>query len=379
MRPTRARVDLAALAHNQAVVRAAAAGSQVYGVVKADGYGHGLVEVARALERAGVDGLCVALAEEGLSLRAAGVKVPLLVLNGAYGDAHARVRAEGLTPVVYSSEQLTAFAAVAAGGDRVGVHLKVDTGMARLGVEPARLGALLDDMPEAVRIDGVMTHLSSADSDDAATREQLARFEVALREIRARGHAPGLVHAANSAGTFNYPGSRYGMVRAGIALYGVRPAIPAGAEPLAGEGALRPVMSLRSEVIAIRELAVGESVGYDRTFTASRPSRIATVPIGYGDGLLRAASNRASMLVRGQACPVAGRVSMDLTSLDVTDLAACTVGDEVVVLGEQRGAVRTAEQLAADCGTISYEVLTAISQRVPREHGAGARASMGAQ
>ncbi len=368
MRPTRARVDLAALAHNLAAVRAAAAGSQVYGVVKADAYGHGLVEVARTLEGAGVDGLCVALAEEGLSLRAAGVKAPLLVLNGAYGDAHARVLSEGLTPVVYSSEQLAAFAAVAGGGDRVGVHLKVDTGMARLGVEPVRLDALLDAMPAAIRIDGVMTHLSSADSDDAATREQLARFEAALRQIRSRGHAPALVHAANSAGAFNYPGGRFDMVRAGIALYGVRPAVPTGAEPDVGEGTLRPVMSLRSEVIAVRELPVGESVGYDRTFTAIRPSRIATVPIGYGDGLLRAASNRASMLVRGQACPVAGRVSMDLTSLDVTDLPGCEVGDEVVVLGEQQGAVRTAEQLAADCGTISYEVLTAISQRVPRTH-----------
>ncbi|MDD9938555.1 MAG: alanine racemase [Myxococcales bacterium] len=368
MRPTRARVDLAALAHNLAAVRAAAAGSQVYGVVKADAYGHGLVEVARTLEGAGVDGLCVALAEEGLSLRAAGVKAPLLVLNGAYGDAHDRVLSEGLTPVAYSSEQLAAFAAAAGGGERVGVHLKVDTGMARLGVEPARLAALLDAMPAAIRIDGVMTHLSSADSDDAATREQLARFEEALRQIRSRGHAPTLVHAANSAATFNYPGCRFDMVRAGIALYGVRPAVPTGAEPDAAEGTLRPVMSLRSEVIAVRELSVGESVGYDRTFTATRPSRIATVPIGYGDGLLRAASNRASMLVRGQPCPVAGRVSMDLTSLDVTDLPGCEVGDEVVVLGEQQGAVRTAEQLAADCGTISYEVLTAISQRVPRTH-----------
>ncbi len=359
-RSTRAEIDLGAMARNLAAVRAVAGGSRVFGVVKADAYGHGLVPVSRWLERQGIDGLCVALAEEGLSLRACGVTTPILVLSGAYGDAHERVLAAHLTPVIYSATQAEAFAR-AAHGQAFGVHLKIDTGMGRLGVSMHELDALLDalrGLPN-LRVDGVMTHFSSADSDAEVSRDQLARFELAQAALRARGFAPRLIHAANSAGTYCLPEARPNLVRVGLALYGVPPAPGQGAE-------LAPVMSVRSEILALRELPAGSPVGYDQTYRTARPSRIATVPIGYGDGLLRAASNRGAMLVGGRRCPIVGRISMDLTTLDVTDLPACAVGDEVIVLGRQGEAQISAEDLAQACDTIAYEVLTNISPRVPR-------------
>jgi alanine racemase len=359
-RPTRAEIDLAALASNLRSVRRVAGKSRVFVVVKADAYGHGIVPVARSLEREKVDGLCVALAEEGLALRACGVTTPILVLNGVYGDAHERVLSAHLTPVVYSLEQVESFAR-ASRGKPVAVHLKIDTGMARLGVQLGELGAMLDalDRMPSVRLEGVMTHLSSADSDAVETRAQLERFDQAVATLRNRGHKPRFVHAANSAGTYMHEHARYDLVRTGLVTYGIA---PSGSH---AEG-LTPVMSVRTELIALRELPVGAPVGYDQTFRTARPSRIATVPMGYGDGLMISASNRGAMLVRGQRCPIVGRVSMDLTTLDVTDLPDVAVGDDVKLIGRQGDAVLTANDLAEASGTIAYEVLTSISPRVPR-------------
>lgn len=359
-RPTRAEIDLGAIANNVRVMRAVAQGSRLYAVVKADAYGHGLVPVARCFEQQGVDGLCVALAEEGLTLRACGITKPILVLSGAYGEAHDRVLAAHLTPVIHNHAQAEAFAR-AAHGKSVAVHLKIDTGMGRLGVPVHELGAFLEQMRAlpALRIDGVMTHLSSAENDPVFTRLQLERFADAVRAIRAAGHAPRMVHAANSAGTFGFPEARQSLVRVGLALYGVSPA------PGHGDG-LIPAMRLRSEVLALRELPPGSPVGYDQTHVTTRTTHVATVPIGYGDGLMRAASNRAHMLVREQRCPILGRVSMDLTTLDVTDVPECALGDEVIVIGRQGQAEISAHELAKACDTIAYEVLTNISPRVPR-------------
>ena len=359
-RPTRADIDLAALSHNLRAVRARLRGSRLYAVVKADAYGHGLGPIARAFEREAVDGLCVALAEEGLMLRASGVTAPILVLSGAYSDAHERVLRAHLTPVVQDFAQTLAFAQ-AAQGAKCAVHLKIDTGMARLGVPVDELGAWLEAVRALpnLRIEGVMTHLASADSDPEFTALQLRRFDEALATVRAAGHTPRWVHAANSAGTYLHPEAQRDLVRVGLALYGVAPAPEAQPE-------LRPVMALRSEVLALRDLPAGGGVGYDQTYHASRPSRIATVPIGYGDGLMRAGSNRGGMLVGGRRCPIVGRISMDLTTLDVTDVPGCAVGDEVVVLGEQGAQHLSAVDLADACGTIAYEVLTNISPRVPR-------------
>lgn len=360
LRPTRAEIDLGAIAHNLGVVRRVVGSASVLAVVKADGYGHGVVPVAARLQAEGVDGFGVALAEEGLELREAGVSAPILVLNGVYGGAHSDVLDAALTPVVYDLGELAEFAR-AARGRPFGVHLKVDTGMGRLGVVASELEAFLDGFARVpgARIDGLMTHFASADCDPAQTREQLERFATARALVAARGHRPRTVHAANSAAAMAVPEARFDLVRTGIALYGLAPA------PKTGEG-LRPAMRLRTEVIAIRDLPAGSPIGYGATFHTSRPSRIATVPVGYGDGLLRSTSNRGQMLVRGQRAQIVGNVSMDLTTLDVTDTGDVAVGDEVVLLGAQGPESISAEEIAGWAGTIMYEVLTNVSRRVPR-------------
>jgi alanine racemase len=364
LRPTRAEIDLDALVHNLAVVRAEAGASRVLAVVKADAYGHGVVPVVARLAAEGVAAFGVALAEEGLELREAGIDAPILVLNGVYAGAHREVLEAGLTPVVHDLDTVHAFAR-AAGGASFGFHLEVDTGIARLGVPVSGLTPFLDGLGRVpgARVDGLLTHFASADGDDAFTREQLRLFAEARAALAARGHTPRIVHAANSAGLFRHGEARFDMVRPGLALFGVR-AWPARA----GHDALplRPTMRLRTEVIALRELPVGAPVGYGGTFRAARTTRIATVPVGYGDGLLRALSNRGEMLVHGVRAPIVGNVSMDLTTLDVTDVPGVAVGDEVVILGAQRDAVIGAEDLARAAGTIPYEVLTNVSRRVPR-------------
>lgn len=361
-RPTVAEVNLDAIAHNLGCVRRVAGSAQMYAVVKADAYGHGLIPVARCLEQSGVDGICVALVEEGLALRAARIEIPILVLNGVYGNDHADVLRAGLTPVVYELSQAQAFASAAAGRS-VRIHLKVDTGMARLGVPLDRLPAMLDGLAAlpALRVEGLMTHLASADSDPAMTALQLERFAHAETLVRARGHQPRFVHASNSAGTYARTSNEHNLVRVGVALYGVAPMPGVGHD-------LMPAMQVRTQVIALRELPVGAPVGYGSTFRAQRPTRIATVAIGYGDGLLRAAGHHGAMLVRGVRATIAGVVSMDLTCLDVTDIPDVSVGDEVVVLGQQGAAEITASELATVAGTIPYEVLTNLSARVPRVH-----------
>jgi alanine racemase len=367
LRPTRAEIDLDAIAHNLGVLRRLANPAKVLAVVKADAYGHGVVPVARRLEADGVDGFGVALAEEGLELREAGVRAPILVLNGVYGGAYADVLEAGLWPVVYDLAQVEAFDR-AAPDRRYRVHVKIDTGMARLGVPLRELDAFLAGLAKYPRciVSGVMTHLSSADTDREATAEQLARFEGALAAVRAAGHRPDLVHASNTAATLREPTGRYDMVRPGGALYGISFGLDEGAS-------LRPALRLRTEIIALRDLEAGDPVGYDRTYRCTRPTRIATVPLGYGDGLPRELSNRGVMLVRGVRCPIVGRVSMDLTTLDVTDVGGVSIGDEVVVLGEQRTADGSraridADEVARTAGTIAYDVLTSVSRRVPRSY-----------
>jgi len=359
-RTTRAEVDLEAVANNLKTLRSVADGAAIYAVVKADAYGHGLIPVARRLEQAGADGFCVALAEEGFELREAGIRAPVLVLNSAYGDEHAHVLRAGLIPVIFDAENAAAFWR-AARGRPVGVHLKVDTGMSRLGVPLNQLGGLLNDLQRmpGLRIDGLMTHLSSADSSPQVTREQIERFRQARELLKQRGYEPRLLHAANSAATLAFPEARFNLVRPGIALYGYCP-LPG---PDAG---FEPALRLVSDIISLRRVPAGTGVGYNRTHVTSGESLIATVAMGYGDALMRAASNRGFMLVRGKRCPIVGNISMDLTTLDVTAVTGCSVGDEAVLIGSQQGERLGAEQLARGCGTIVYEVLTGISARVPR-------------
>ncbi|KPK17034.1 MAG: hypothetical protein AMJ62_03225 [Myxococcales bacterium SG8_38] len=360
LRPTRAEILLDAIAHNLQVVRAAAPGRRVLAVVKADAYGHGVVPVARRLQAEGVDGFGVALAEEGIELREAGIDRAILVLNGINGGAHREIVAAGLTPVIYEISEASAFDVVA-GGRPLDVHLKVDTGMGRLGVPLRELTGFLRELRRfpSIRIAGLMTHLSTADADPEYVAEQIAAFKRAEGLVRRFGHEPAVMHAANSAAVFRHPETHFDWVRPGLAIYGYP-----GSSSI--DAPLRPAMRWRTEVLQLRTLQPGESAGYGRSFRAARQTRLATLPLGYGDGLLRSASNRGQVLVHGVRCSIVGNVSMDLTTVDVTDVPGVAVGDEALLLGEQDGGTLDARDLAAAAGTIPYEVLTNVSRRVPR-------------
>lgn len=363
-----AEVDLSALRSNADVLRARLGpGVGILAVVKADAYGHGAVVCARSLERR-VWGFGVSLVEEGVEIRRSGVESPILVLGAAYGLSHRDVLAYRLTPVLGDVSDLARFrrAADELNQERVDIHLKIDTGMARLGLRPgAELARFCDALAttKGLALSGLMTHFACADdADEGVTRAQLARFEEARAYLRGRGHDPALVHAANSAGLVRFPDARYGLVRPGIALYGLSPSPTA---PIAG---LQPVLSLRSRVVALRELAAGERVSYGGMFSATRPTRVATVPVGYADGYTRRLSGRAEVLVRGRRCKVIGAITMDMSLVDVTDLDVCELGDEVVLLGAQGTERVTAEELAQRSDTISWEILSNIGKRVPRSY-----------
>jgi alanine racemase len=368
VRPTRAEINLQALRHNLHRVKKVAASALVYGVLKADGYGHGAKAVARTLERAGIDGVSVALLEEAIELREAGIKLPLLVMGGYYGRSWAELTRYRLTPVLHAVEQIHELGEHLRFGSQepLDVHLKVDTGMARLGVrldELHRAVQALAAYPE-VRLSGLMTHFACADAGTTESiAEQLQLFGEAEAMLQRAGHHPRLRHAANSAALFRHPESRLEMVRPGVSLFGVNPCVSAGP-------ALEPALKLRTEVVALRRLRVGQAVGYGATWVASRPSIIATVPLGYADGLSRAVSGRGSMLIRGRHAPIAGVVSMDMTMLDVTDIEGVTIKDECVALGAQKGPLGegtiTAQDIAEQMGSVPWEVLTNISRRVPR-------------
>ena len=376
VRPTRAEISLEHLRHNVAEL-ARAAQVPIWAVLKADAYGHGAKAVARTLERAGAKGFCVALIEEGIELREAGIYAPILVMGSHYPNAWPELLRHELTPVISRSDQIEALAEEVRerGGPAFGVHLKIDTGMARLGVpfsELSSVAGVLARHPE-LRLDGVMTHFASAESDALFVAEQLALFEQGTALLARMGLPVRLRHAANTAALLSHPSARLDLVRPGIGLYGMAPGVSSShvaASQAAGVEGLRPVMRVRGEIISLRTLRPGASVGYGATFRAARESRIATIPMGYGDGLSRALSNRGHVLVRGRRAPIAGAVSMDLTSVDVTDIPGVAIGDEVVVLGAQEGPlgsdVISAQQIAAQAGTIAWEVLTGISRRVPR-------------
>lgn len=368
VRPTRAEVNLAHLRHNLRHVQRAAGGAAVWAVLKADGYGHGAKAVARTLERAGANGICVALLEEGIELRQAGIQVPILITGGYYGRAWGELLRHDLTPVVHDASQLESIADEVkfAGSEPINVHVKIDTGMARLGIMPHEVSALaraLQRFPE-VRLQGLMTHFACADSTDPeSVAHQLDLFDRATADLRKEGIVPTLRHAANSAALLKTPRACLDVVRPGLALFGVQPTPGACPE-------LRPVMRVRSEIVALRELPAGSPVGYGASFVTTRTTRIATVPVGYADGFSRSLSNRGTLLVRGKRAPVAGTVSMDMTMLDVTEIDDVRIGDECVVLGPQKGTLGqdqiTAEEMAGTLGTIPWEVLTDISRRVPR-------------
>lgn len=332
-------------------------------VVKADAYGHGAVACARALAPR-VWGFAVSLVEEGVELRRAGIEKPIVVLGGYYGRAHLDVVAYRLTPVVFQVEDIERFgrAADELAAERVELHLKIDTGMARLGVRPERLGRVLEVARRipGVTVTGLATHFAEADGEDPhPTEEQIERFEEARKEVAAAGFRPEVLHVANTAGALRFSRARYHLVRPGLALYGHLPS------PAVTLGGLLPAMRLVTRIVALRDVPAGAPVSYGALYRTTRPSRIATIPIGYADGYTRRMSGRAEVLVAGRRVPVVGAITMDMSMIDVTDVPA-GLGDEVVLLGQQGAGMIDAGELARWSDTIIYEVYCSISKRVPR-------------
>ncbi|HEX2062786.1 MAG TPA: alanine racemase [Acidimicrobiales bacterium] len=362
-----AEVDLDAVRHNTSVLAELASPAALCVVVKADAYGHGMVQVARAALEAGATWLAVAVVEEGAALRQVGIAAPVLLLSEPPPEAMAAAVAARLTPTVYTRRGVEAAAAAAGRGRApVSVHLKVDTGMHRAGadLDDAVEVARAVDRARGLRLEGLWTHLAVADDpgQDAYTAGQLERFEEARDRLAAAGLQPPLLHAANSAGAIAHPASRYDMVRCGIAVYG-HPPSPA----LAGRADLRAALSLKAEVALVRQLPAGERISYGRRYEVGRPSTVATVPLGYADGVPRRLSSvGGSVLVGGRRRPLAGTVTMDQIMVDCGDDRSVAIGDEVVLIGRQGDAEVPAEEWAERLDTISYEILCGIGPRVAR-------------
>lgn len=367
-RPTWAEISLPALTHNYRLLKSHVGENvQVLAVVKADAYGHGAVACARALEAADADWFGVALAEEGITLREAGITRPIFCLSGFYRGQAEAVVAYSLTPAIYhfeAAEELNERARAV--GRAVNFHLKVDTGMGRLGIavsEVAEFARALQRF-QFLKLDGLLTHFAEAEAlESDYTEQQIEQYCDALRVLRESGLTPTYQHLANSAGLHAHRSAWGSLVRSGASVFGLTRDILA---PVPEPFEVQPVMSLHSRVIFLKTVPAGTSLGYGRIFTTTRESRIATLPIGYADGLRRALSNQGRVIVRGCFAPIVGRVSMDLTLIDVTDVPEVALGDEVVLIG-QRGELQiTAEDIAEQCETVSYEIVCGISDRVPR-------------
>jgi alanine racemase len=359
-RPTRATVDLGAIRHNAQVLKPD--GAELMAVVKANGYGHGAVPVARAAIEAGATWAGVALVEEGLELRLAGIEAPILVLSEFPAGSEAVALAHRLTPSLYTDAGLARLAGAARGP--VAVHVKVDTGLHRVGVWPPEdtgrfLGAVV---AAGLEVEGLWTHLAVSGDDEVVTKTQLDRFAGAVEVAREAGVEPRFVHASNTGAVLRHPEAAFNLVRPGIALYGIPPT------PGLGEDrGLRPAMSWSSAVSMTKRLPAGERLSYGLHYELPADATIATVPVGYADGFPRTASSRADVLIRGRRFGVAGTVTMDQLLVDCGD-AEVEPGDEVVLLGDQGDETITAAELGAASGTIAYEIVTRIGARVPREY-----------
>ncbi|CAN7294609.1 alanine racemase [Pseudoxanthomonas sp. LjRoot143] len=365
-RPTRIRVDLEAIGHNFQALQAHA-GVPVMGIVKANAYGHGLVPVAAHLQAQGIGQLGVALVEEGLALRRAGVTVPVLVMGGIHAPQVSQFLACDLEVTVSSIAKLRQVEAAAeSSGRKAVVHLKVDTGMERIGVHSENAGAFIEAAVSSrwCTVKGIYSHLAC--SDDPAspmTREQLQRFMHACRHFDRIGAPMPIRHLANSGGVLHFPETCLDMVRPGIALYGVMPD-PASRATVA----LRPALSLVSKVVYFKVVNAGRTVSYGATWTAAADTRVVTVPIGYGDGYPRSLSSRGEVLVRGERHPIIGRVCMDQFMVDLGAGGSAYNEDEVVLIGPQGGDAISCEAVAVAAGTIPYEILTGLNARIPREY-----------
>jgi alanine racemase len=385
-RPVWAEVSLGALTHNLEAIRKYVnpphekrkAPRKILCIVKGNGYGHGGPEVAKALEKAGADWFGVTCTDEGIAVRQNGVRKPILVLTSFVPGEESRLVEHDLTAVIHRCEQLEILnrAAARLGGKRpTPFHLKIDTGMNRLGVASSDMDCVARQLGKCrhLRLTGIFSHFASSEvfTDTAVgkqTCEQEERFYAALERLRVLGIDPGIVHLANSAAIVTRPETWADMVRPGVILYGYHPGYdpPEKREEAEQRLPLRPVMSLRSRLISIRNVPAGAGVGYNATFVAKRPSRIGVLAAGYGDGIHRSLGNRGNALLRGKLAPIIGIVSMDVTMIDVTDVEGAEIGDVATIHGTDGKEMLPANRVARSIGTVTSDLLCAVSQRVPR-------------
>jgi alanine racemase len=370
-RPTWAEINLENLAFNFHSVKKFIGNAVEYmAVVKADAYGHGAVRCAQKLEAENIDWLAVVLPEEGLELRKSGIKTPILCLGSFWYGQESLLLENNITPVIYQKEAAENFnRAAAEKGLNAKIHVKVDTGMGRIGVRFDEVKKFVEVLKplENLSVEGLMTHFAVADnlSENEFTNTQIKRFDEAVSTFEENGFYPKYKDLANSPGAVAHENSRGNMVRLGGVLYGL------GGDVLPKEivkPELKPVMSLHTRIAHIKKVPKGETLGYSRTFTTEKESTIATVPIGYQDGYRRSLSNRGRVIVDNSFAPVVGRISMDWTIIDVTEICDVKINDEVILIGEQKELKITAEELAEKIETISYEITCGINRRVARKY-----------
>src|SRR5947207_12486518 len=381
-----AEVSLGALAHNLAAIRnyvnppgeKRKAPRKIPSIVKGNGYGHGGPQVAKALERAGSDWFGVTCTDEGIAVRQNGVRKPILVLTSFVPGEESRLVEQDLTAVIHRCEQLELLNRAAArrgGRKRVPFHLKIDTGMNRLGVSSTDMDCFARQLGKCkhLQLTGIFSHFASSEvftntAVGQQTREQEERFYAALERLRALGIDPGMVHLANSAAIVTRPETWADMVRPGAILYGYHPGYDPAEKREEAEARvpLKPVMSFRARIISIRTVPTGAGVGYNATFVAKRPSRIGVLAAGYGDGIHRSLGNRGNVLLRGKLVPIVGIISMDVTMIDVTDVEGAEIGDVATIYGTDGREILPANRVARGVGTVTSDLLCAVSQRVPR-------------
>jgi alanine racemase len=375
-RPTWAEVSLQNLRHNFSVIqRHAGPKNTICAVVKADAYGHGALGCARALEEEGARWLGVTSLDEAIPLRDADLQARILLMTGFWRGEEEEIVRLGLTPTIWEVGQVELLEKAAARfGVQHAVHLKVDTGMGRLGVDP-------EDLPQVCRaiktsshliVEGLSTHLASSEILDApSVADQLKRFEEVRRELRRQGIDPPLVHAANTGAVISRPEALYTMVRPGIALYGYFLPFERAGREVGGSRLklpIKPVLTWKTRILSLRDMRANQALGYGGTYVTKAPARIAVLPVGYADGLNRALASRGRVIVREYYAPIVGRISMDLTLVDVTGLPGVSVGDEVILLGKSDGLSVDAQEHAELANTVVYEILCGISKRVPRRY-----------
>ncbi len=385
-RPVWAEVSLGALAYNLEAIRKYVNPPQekcktprkILSIIKGNGYGHGGPEVAKALEKAGSDWFGVTCTDEGIAVRKAGVRKPILILTSFVPGEESRLVEHDLTAVIHRCEQLELLNRAAArrgGKKRVPFHLKIDTGMNRLGIASGDVECFARQLGKCknIQLTGIFSHFASSGVFTESfvgqqTAEQEERFYAALERLRALGIDPGIVHLANSAAIVSRPETWADMVRPGAILYGYHPGYDPvqKCEEAEARLPLKPVMSLRSRIISVRNVATGDGVGYDATFVAQRPTRIGVLAAGYGDGIHRSLGNRGNVLLCGKLAPIVGIISMDVTMIDVTDIKGAEIGDVATIHGTDGTHVLPANRVARSIGTVTSDLLCAVSQRVPR-------------